>query len=150
MNLYNLEIKLNRGWIIDEVDGIVGETNYIVPATLVCDIWLNYYSDEFLTFSDFIKNYKPEKEGKKIYNLALAENQIIKDIGGRYHILEEYFDLYFSLISRDYAKLLWNKKEKFYILYKDKTYTISDAYKNFADIPENVLFGIEKRKEVLL
>lgn len=146
----NLEIKLNRGWIIDEVDGIVGETNYVVPTTLVYDIWLNYYSDEYLSFSDFLENYRPEVEGKKVYNIALAENQIIKDIGRRYHTIEEYFNLYFSLISREYAELLWNEKEKFCILYKDKTYTTSDAYENFIDIPENVLFGLEKGKEVLL
>lgn len=80
-NTVNVEIELNRAWIFDDQDETIGETNFIIPGEWLSRIYKIYFSTEYSTFEDFLEQYIPEEEGKIIYEKAIEDKVLIKDLG---------------------------------------------------------------------
>ena len=76
-----LEIELNRAWIYNDKDEIIGETNFIVPTKWLNDIFEKYYKTEYTDFEDFLEVYEPETEGEFIYKKAKEESVLKEDLG---------------------------------------------------------------------
>ena len=72
------EYELNRAWVNNDDGEPIGETNFVVPAK-----WLNEVFDKFNNedkfvclyddFNDFIETYEPETDGELIYQKAIAD-----------------------------------------------------------------------------
>ena len=84
----NMEIELNRGWILDEDEEEIGETNFVVSLDFLKELWsreevrkefgLSYEEDDFSSFLDW---YDPDVEGQIIYDIAKREGKLVEDIG---------------------------------------------------------------------
>lgn len=84
----NMEIELNRGWILDEDEEEIGETNFVVSLDYLKELWSreevrkelgsSYEEDDFSSFLDW---YDPDVEGQIIYDIAKKEGKIVEDIG---------------------------------------------------------------------
>ena len=77
----NFEYELNRGWIIDEDGEIIGETNFVVPADWLVDLFCKTYSDKYDNFDVFEDTYEPETEGEFIYQEAIKDKVLMEDLG---------------------------------------------------------------------
>lgn len=82
INNVECEYELNRRWIYDDAnDDIIGETNFVVPAKWLKDLYEMFYRDEYGDFETFIELYEPEAEGEFIYQKAIKECVLKEDIG---------------------------------------------------------------------
>lgn len=75
------EYELNRAWITNESDEIIGETNFVVPAKWLKEFCFRNFSKKYDSFSAFLEQYDPETEGEFIYQEAIKANVLIEDIG---------------------------------------------------------------------
>lgn len=84
------EYELNRAWIYDEdEDDTVGETNFVVPANWLIELYNKYFAEkknykgqpEYNSFEDFLDVYEPEVEGEFIYQKAIKDGVLKEDIG---------------------------------------------------------------------
>ena len=78
----NVEFELNRAWIIDnETDEEIGETNYVVPANWMQELFNKVYADKYESLDEFMEIYEPETQGEFIYRKAIEDGVLIKDLG---------------------------------------------------------------------
>ena len=80
--IMEIEYELNRAWVYDdEDDDPIGETNFVVPAKWLKDLFEMYYKDEYGDFEMFLDVYEPKTEGKFIYKKAIEDGVLKEDIG---------------------------------------------------------------------
>ena len=84
-----VEYELNRAWVYDDgVDEPIGETNFVVPAKWLIDLYNNYFAEKktcsghplYGSFEDFLDVYEPESEGEFVYQKAIEDGVIKEDI----------------------------------------------------------------------
>lgn len=76
------EYELNRAWIIDdETKETVGETNFVVPAKWLNDLFNEKYSNEYEDLEEFTDIYEPEVDGEFIYQKAIEDGVLKEDLG---------------------------------------------------------------------
>lgn len=81
-----LEYELNREWVYDDKGEIIGETNFVVPAYWLQEIFnqlnnANKFTCQYEDFEDFIDSYEPETDGELIYQEAIKDNVLKEDLG---------------------------------------------------------------------
>lgn len=78
----NVEFELNREWIIDEeTEEEIGETNFVVPAKWMKELFDKTYADEYDSLDEFIDVYEPEVDGEFIYQQAIKDGVLVEDLG---------------------------------------------------------------------
>lgn len=86
MSIITIEHELNRGWIYDEDDNLVGETNFVVSSEWLMNIF-NKLNDEnkfirkYKDFEEFEILYEPETDGEIIYRHAINDGVLKEDLG---------------------------------------------------------------------
>lgn len=80
------EYELNREWIYDEDEEIIGETNFVVPTKWLVEAFNELNNeDKFICkyddFEDFIETYEPETDGELLYQKAVADRVLKEDLG---------------------------------------------------------------------
>ena len=80
------EHELNRKWIYDNEEEIIGETNFVVPTYWLKEVFNELNNEkkfvyEYDDFEDFEKLYEPETDGELIYQKAIADNVLVEDLG---------------------------------------------------------------------
>ena len=75
------EYELNREYIYDDEVEIIGETNFVVPAGWLMELFNKEYADRYDSLDDFLDVYEPEVEGEFIYQKAIADGVMIEDLG---------------------------------------------------------------------
>jgi hypothetical protein len=76
---FKFEYELNRAWILDDEGEIIGETNYVVPASWINTIYASTYADQYESINEFLDAYQPEVEGEYIYQMAVRDGVLIVD-----------------------------------------------------------------------
>ena len=77
----------------------------------------------------------------------LQEGMGITDIFDDVHNRERYFEEWFSIIPEHDAKILWDDGDRsFLVLRKDGSDAYADCYDSWEEIPEDALFGLDKKK----
>ena len=79
------EYELNRAWIYDEERDVIGETNFIVPADWLKELYDKEFSDKYINFELFLEAYEPKVDGGFIYQKALEDNVLVEDPGIVYY-----------------------------------------------------------------
>lgn len=82
----NFEHELNREWIYDDDEEVVGETNFVVPTKWLIEIFNelnnnNKFVCKYNDFEDFEEVYEPETDGELIYQKAIADGVLKEDLG---------------------------------------------------------------------
>lgn len=80
--IIQIEIELNKQWIINDSKEIIGETNFVISKKFLlthCNKCPNY--DKREDIENFLKTYIPEEDGQYLYNLAKNTGNLIEDIG---------------------------------------------------------------------
>jgi hypothetical protein len=83
---FEFEYELNREWIYDEGEDIIGETNFVVPTEWLVNTF-NKLSNEnkfvfmYKDFEDFVDSYEPETDGELIYQEAIKDGVLVEDLG---------------------------------------------------------------------
>lgn len=89
-----MEYELNRAWIIDEEeDEQIGETNFVVPADWLVELYNNDFSKRtncdgnlmYKSFEMFLDIYEPEEDGEFIYQKAIEDGVLKEDLGVVYY-----------------------------------------------------------------
>lgn len=76
------EYELNRAWIIDkDTDEITGETNFVVPAKWLKELYDKRFADKFDSLDEFTEVYEPETDGEFIYQEAIKDGVLVEDLG---------------------------------------------------------------------
>ena len=65
--------ELNREWLYDEDDEIIGERNFVVKVDYFNRIFSELFPNENL--DEFLDWYEPETDGEKIYQKALSDGE---------------------------------------------------------------------------
>lgn len=77
----------------------------------------------------------------------LQEGMGITDIFDDVHNRERYFEEWFSIIPEHDAKILWDDGDRsFLVLRKDGSDAYADCYDSWEEIPEDALFGLDKKE----
>ena len=77
----------------------------------------------------------------------LQEGMGITDIFDDVHNRERYFKEWFSIIPEHDAKILWDDGDRsFLVLRKDGSDVYADCYDSWEEIPEDALFGLDKKE----
>ena len=79
--IMNIEFELNRAWVLDEAEEVIGETNFAVPAGWLKELYDKTYASEYNSLDEFLEVYDPETEGKYIYDAAIRDNVLVEDFG---------------------------------------------------------------------
>lgn len=82
----NFEHELNREWIYDKEEEIIGETNFIVPTKWLMETFdklnnENKFICKYDNFEDFEETYEPETDGELIYQKAIQDKSLVEDLG---------------------------------------------------------------------
>ena len=77
----DFEYELNREWIYDDDGEIVGETNFVVSAVWLRNLYDKRYADRYNSFHDFMDCYEPEVDGETIYQEAIKDKVLKEDLG---------------------------------------------------------------------
>ena len=80
------EHELNRGWIYDEEEDIIGETNFVVPTEWFVNTFNklnneNKFVCKYEDIEDFEDSYEPETDGELIYQYAIKDGALKEDLG---------------------------------------------------------------------
>ena len=76
------EYELNRAWIIDkETEEIIGETNFVVPAKWLNELYDKKYANEYDSIDEFTDLYEPETDGEFVYQEAIKDGVLVEDFG---------------------------------------------------------------------
>lgn len=78
---FEAEYELNRGWIFDEDEDTIGETNFIVSAEWLEKLYNKKYANKYSSLDDFLDVYEPEEEGEFIYQEAIKDGTLKEDLG---------------------------------------------------------------------
>lgn len=75
------------------------------------------------------------------------EGMGITDIFDDVHNRERYFEEWFNIIPEHDAKILWDDGDRsFLVLRKDGSDAYADCYDSWEEIPEDALFGLDKKE----
>ena len=75
------------------------------------------------------------------------EGMGITDIFDDVHNRERYFEEWFDIIPEHDAKILWDDGDRsFLVLRKDGSDAYADCYDSWEEIPEDALFGLDKKE----
>ena len=75
------------------------------------------------------------------------EGMSITDIFDDVHNRERYFEEWFNIIPKHDAKILWDDGDRsFLVLRKDGSDAYADCYDSWEEIPEDALFGLDKKE----
>lgn len=75
------------------------------------------------------------------------EGMSITDIFDDVHNRERYFEEWFNIIPKHDAKILWDDGDRsFLVLRKDGSDAYADCYDSWEGIPEDALFGLDKKE----
>lgn len=78
----NIEFELNRAWIINkETDEEIGETNFVVPAKWMKQLFDKVYANKYNSMNEFMNAYEPEVDGEFIYHEAIKDGVLVEDLG---------------------------------------------------------------------
>ena len=72
------EYELNRGWLYDENDEVIGETNFVVSAEFVEKMYSQRFRKMYETLEIFLEAYIPEEDGEYIYQKAKENEKLIE------------------------------------------------------------------------
>ena len=80
------EHELNRKWIYDNKEEIIGETNFVVPTHWLKEVFNELNNEKkfvckYDDFEDFENLYEPETDGELIYQKAIVDNVLVEDLG---------------------------------------------------------------------
>ena len=75
------EYELNREWIYNDDEDVIGETNFVVPAEWLRELYENKYTEIYSSFDDFLDSYEPEVDGEFIYQEAIKQKILKEDLG---------------------------------------------------------------------
>ena len=75
------EYELNRAWINDENDEAIGETNFVVPAKWLKELFDKEFANNYSSLNDFLDVYEPEVDGELIYQKAIVDGVLVEDFG---------------------------------------------------------------------
>ena len=76
-----VEYELNRAWILDAEEEPIGETNFVVSGQWLANLFVKNFSDEYRSLNEFLEVYEPEVDGEFIYQEAIKDGVLIKDMG---------------------------------------------------------------------
>lgn len=81
-------------------------------------------------------------------NIILSqEGMSITNIFDDVHNRERYFEEWFNIIPKHDAKILWDDGSRsFLVLRKDGSDAYADCYDSWEEIPEDALFGLDKKE----
>ena len=81
-------------------------------------------------------------------NIILSQEGMgITDIFDDVHNRERYFEEWFNIIPKHDAKILWDDGDRsFLVLRKDGSDAYADCYDSWEEIPEDALFGLDKKE----
>lgn len=79
--IVKFEYELNREWIYDDEVEPIGETNFVVPAGWLTELFNKEYADRYDSLDEFLDVYEPEVDGEFIYQKAIEDKVIIEDFG---------------------------------------------------------------------
>lgn len=79
--IINIEYELNREYIYDEEGEVIGETNFVVPAGWLIELYNKTYANKYNSLEEFLDVYEPETDGEFIYQQAVKDDVIIEDFG---------------------------------------------------------------------
>lgn len=82
---FTFEHELNRGWIYDEDGEIMGEINFVVPTKWLGEVFDKYFSSVHNNIDVWLDTYVPEEDGEFIYQKAIEDNVLVKDLGSIYY-----------------------------------------------------------------
>jgi hypothetical protein len=75
------EYELNREWIYDDEEEPIGETNFVVSAGWLIDLFNKEYADKYNSLDEFLDVYEPETDGEFIYQKAIEDGVLVEDFG---------------------------------------------------------------------
>ena len=75
------EYELNREWVYNDDEEVIGETNFVVPADWLRELYDKKYADTYNSFDDFIDCYEPEVDGEFVYQEAIKDKALKEDLG---------------------------------------------------------------------
>lgn len=78
---HKVEYILNRKWIVDDDDEVIGEVNFIVPGEWLENLFNKVFANEYSSLGNFLKVYTPEIDGEFIYQKAVEDGVLIEDLG---------------------------------------------------------------------
>lgn len=79
--IINVEYELNREWIYDDEEEPIGETNFVVPAGWLMELFNREYADKHNSLDEFLDVYEPEIDGELIYKKAIEDGVLVGDFG---------------------------------------------------------------------
>jgi len=77
-----VEFELNRKWILDSEGEPIGETNFVVPAKWLRELYDVEYANNYDSLDEFLEIYEPETDGEFIYQKAIKDGILIDDTKG--------------------------------------------------------------------
>lgn len=75
------EYELNRKYIYDDETEVIGETNFVVPAGWLMELFNKVYTNKYESLDEFLDVYEPETEGEFIYQKAIKDDVLVEDFG---------------------------------------------------------------------
>lgn len=83
--MFYYEIELNRKWLYDDDEDVIGEQNFVVSAEYFYGLMEMFGMDD-IDASNFLDWYDPETDGELIYEFAVRDDTIIEE-GDHYYSL---------------------------------------------------------------
>ena len=75
------EYELNRKYIYDDEVEVIGETNFVVPAGWLMELFDKVYANKYASLDELLDVYEPETEGEFIYQKAIKDDVLVEDFG---------------------------------------------------------------------
>lgn len=75
------EYELNRKYIYDDEVEAIGETNFVVPAEWLMELFDKEYANKYASLDELLDVYEPETEGESIYQKAIEDDVLVEDFG---------------------------------------------------------------------
>lgn len=80
--IMELEIELNRKWILNKDGETIGEINFVVPMDWFTRNWnLTPNSQYYENITNFQDTYEPDVDGEWLYQKAIKDGILKEDIG---------------------------------------------------------------------
>lgn len=103
MMTMEFEHELNREWIYDKDEEVIGETNFVVSTEWLVNTFdklnnENKFVCKYKDFEDFEESYEPETDGELIYQYAIKDGMLKEDLGVVMYNEEEDVDYRLEVI----------------------------------------------------
>lgn len=115
---------------------------------------INYIEEEklqdkhfFIDVEGYVSTIDSVLETENGDIILSQEGMGITDIFDDVHNRERYFEEWFDIIPEHDAKILWDDGDRsFLVLRKDGSDAYADCYDSWEEIPEDALFGLDKKE----